>query len=216
MVARPVVAPLRTIVEQPSRQTWNRLVGMYAGAVGRGRLDKVVLAREIEGETVLVAYVVPGSAAPTERELRRALSDRLPDYMVPARFVLLSSLPLTPTGKVDRRALPEPAAGAEDASVGIEKPRTRAEELVKGVWSQVLRSDHIALRENFFLIGGHSLKLTQVASRLEDLLGAEVSLRELFDHPTIESLAGQLEKRFPSLARPVVPASNPLNPLKTG
>jgi acyl-coenzyme A synthetase/AMP-(fatty) acid ligase/acyl carrier protein len=161
----------------------------------------VVLAREIEGETVLVAYVVPGSPAPTARELQRAISDRLPDYMVPARFVLLSSIPMTPTGKVDRRALPEPGARDEDADAALAAPRTPAEELVKGVWSQVLRSDRIALRENFFDVGGHSLKLTQVASRLEDLLGAEVPLRELFDHPTIESLAERLETRFPSLSR---------------
>ncbi len=163
-----------------------------------GRVSKsVVLAREIEGERALVAYVVPGSPAPTARDLRRYLADRLPDYMVPARIELVPSIPMTPTGKVDRRALPEPGVEPEKRQAARETPRTEAEELVAGIWSQVLRIERFSIRDNFFDLGGHSLRLTQVAARLTDAFGVEVPLRDLFDHPTIETLARRLESRFP-------------------
>ncbi|MGH9334021.1 MAG: non-ribosomal peptide synthetase, partial [Vicinamibacteria bacterium] len=178
-----------------------------------GRVAKsLVVAQEIEGEPALVAYVVPKSPPPAESDLRSFLWKRLPDPMIPARFQFLASLPMTLTGKVDRMALlslaqgADPSAARPDPESEGDVPRTPVEELVSEIWRHVLRagSKRIPLHANFFDIGGHSLRLTQVASRLTEALGAEVPLRDLFEHPTIETLARRLERRFPELGPALV------------
>ncbi|HSK80860.1 MAG TPA: amino acid adenylation domain-containing protein, partial [Thermoanaerobaculia bacterium] len=148
------------------------------------RQAAVVAREDTPGHPQLVAYVVGDVPA---GELRRALRERLPDPMVPAVFMTLAALPLTPNGKLDRRALPVPAGPpAED---GYLAPRTPAEELVAGIWAEVLRVDRAGVHDDFFALGGHSLLATQVVSRVRAALGVELPLRALFEAPTVAGLS---------------------------
>jgi alpha-ketoglutarate-dependent taurine dioxygenase/acyl carrier protein len=153
------------------------------------------MVREDEpGNKYLVAYIVPREAVlPTVSELRSFLKQKLPDYMVPSAFVMLDSLPLTPNGKVDRRALPTP----DRAQVGSEKtltsPRSPIEEVLAGIWVQVLGCGSAGIHDNFFDLGGHSLLATQVIGRLRSALQVELPLRCLFESPTIAELAKSIE-----------------------
>ncbi|GGS58609.1 non-ribosomal peptide synthase/polyketide synthase [Actinokineospora fastidiosa] len=142
----------------------------------------VVAHRDGTGPARLVAYVVGGSA-----DLRAALADTLPDYLVPAAFVPLPALPQTPSGKLDRRALPAPdfGAGAGDYVA----PRTEAERVVAAVWSDVLGVPRVGTADNFFALGGDSILSIRVVSRLRGVFGARISPRALFDHPTVAALA---------------------------
>jgi amino acid adenylation domain-containing protein len=155
----------------------------------------VVVARG-EGEKRLVAYLTPASGAVAARELRAFLAERLPDYMVPAAFVWLDALPLTRTGKVDRRALPEPGHEAEAAAAA--PPHTAVEELIAGIWEELLERapGTIGVHDDFFALGGHSLLATRALSRMRDALGVAVSLRTLFETPTVAGLAAGVERRL--------------------
>ncbi|HTG35429.1 MAG TPA: amino acid adenylation domain-containing protein [Thermoanaerobaculia bacterium] len=149
----------------------------------------VVVARaEASGEKHLVAYCVPAgdAAACAASSLREHLAARLPAYMVPAAFVILPELPLGSTGKVDRSRLPAPERSAGEAG---EAPRTAAEEIVAGIWCEVLGVPRVSRSANFFELGGHSLLATQVVSRLRAATGAELALREMFQAPTVAALA---------------------------
>ncbi|HEX7242123.1 MAG TPA: amino acid adenylation domain-containing protein, partial [Longimicrobiaceae bacterium] len=159
-----------------------------------GVRDAVVVAREDEpGERRLVAYVTgrEGAEAPTSEELRAHLRERLPDYMVPAAFVALERIPLTPNGKTDRRGLPAPEAGSEEA--GEEEPRTPAEEILAGIFAEVLKLDRVGARQGFFELGGHSLLATRVVSRVRAAFGIELPLRAVFEAPTVAGLAERVE-----------------------
>ncbi len=152
-----------------------------------------VMVKEDEGgDKRLVAYVVNGEGAPSEAELRRYLRGRLPDYMVPAAFMELSELPLTPNGKLDRKALPEPATGegAEKAA----RHRTPVEEILSGIFAEILRREKVGVEDNFFELGGHSLLATQVISRVREILQTELPLRALFESPTVAGLAEAVER----------------------
>ncbi|HYR08161.1 MAG TPA: condensation domain-containing protein, partial [Longimicrobium sp.] len=155
-----------------------------------GVADCVVVAREdAPGETRLVAYVVGGVEAD---ELREHLRRSLPEYMVPAAFVVLEALPLTPNGKLDRKALPAPElASAEEKYVA---PRTPVEEVLAGIWAEVLRLERVGVTESFFEMGGHSLLATRVVSRVRELFAIELPLRALFEGPTVAELAGRVEE----------------------
>ena len=147
---------------------------------------------ETAGERRLAAYVVPaaGFGGEAVEVWRAALGERLPEYMVPAAFVLLDALPLTPNGKVDRRALPEPQWRAP--GVAFVAPRGPHEELVAEVWREVLGHAAVSVYDDFFELGGHSLKATQVASRLRRVSGVELRVREVFEAPTVAALAARL------------------------
>jgi amino acid adenylation domain-containing protein len=165
-----------------------------------GVSEAVVVAHEDEaGSRRLVAYVVGGVEAGSLREhLRR----ELPDYMVPAAFVPLERLPLTPSGKLDRKALPAPEpASAEERYVA---PRTPAEEVLAGIWAEVLRLERVGVEESFFALGGHSLLATRVVSRIREVFGVELPLRALFEGPTVAELAGRVEE-MRHAGRPVLP-----------
>ncbi len=152
--------------------------------------EAVVVARENgPGGRRLVAYVA--STETSARELRAFLAERLPDYMVPAAFVVLPALPLTPNGKVDRRALPDPEAPAGDAGAYV-APRDREEEILAGLWSEVLGVPRVGAHDDFFELGGHSLLATQLVSRVRQAFGREVALAALFERPTVAGLAGLL------------------------
>ncbi|HLE85091.1 MAG TPA: amino acid adenylation domain-containing protein, partial [Thermoanaerobaculia bacterium] len=157
--------------------------------------EAVVLARTppAGGEARLIAYPVPadGEASDPE-ELRAWLARRLPDYMVPRHFVPIPEVPLTPNGKIDRAALPEPDAGPGPGEAHV-PPRTPLEELVAGVWAEVLGVERVGATDDFFHLGGHSLLATRVLSRLRDALGVEVPLAALFEAPTVAGLAAAVE-----------------------
>ncbi|HEX2090822.1 MAG TPA: amino acid adenylation domain-containing protein, partial [Longimicrobiaceae bacterium] len=158
-----------------------------------GIRDAVVVAREdAPGERRLVAYVVAeGETGPTAAELRTRLRGELPEYMVPAVFVRLDALPLTPSGKVDRRVLPAPevTGGTEDAFVPA---RTPLEEVLAGIWAALLGVERVGVDDNFFELGGHSLLAARAASRISEALHLEVRVRDLFEHPTVRRLAAHL------------------------
>ena len=145
--------------------------------------ETVVVAQEAPTGKQLVAYVVPADgnlANETElREtLRRALKTHLPDYMVPAHFMFLAKMPLTPNGKLDRKGLPEPDASLlQQAYVA---PETELEQQVAAIWADVLRLPQVGLNDNFFEVGGHSLLAIQITSRVQAELGLEVPLVEVF------------------------------------
>jgi amino acid adenylation domain-containing protein len=153
--------------------------------------EAVVVGQEDQAEELrLVAYVVPDrKPAPSTTTLRRALRESLPDYMVPAVFVLLDAMPLTPNGKIDRRALPVPDQGRPEHGETSVPPRTLVEEVLAEIWGEVLRVEQIGIHDNFFDLGGHSLSATRVMSRVRDAFQVEVSLRSLFEKPTLGEFA---------------------------
>jgi len=150
--------------------------------------EAAVVARGEGDGMQLVAYVAPAGLDPSS--LREHLAARLPAYMVPATFVVLPELPLTANAKVDRARLPTPERTPDAAE---EAPRTPAEEVVAGIWSEVLGVPRVTRTDNFFDLGGHSLLATQVMSRLRAATGAELAVRELFQAPTVAALAAALE-----------------------
>ncbi|HEX7640719.1 MAG TPA: condensation domain-containing protein, partial [Burkholderiaceae bacterium] len=155
--------------------------------------ETVVIAREdVPGERRLVAYLTQnGEAAASTDELRTSLRESLPDYMVPSAFVVLDALPLTPNGKLDRKALPAPEQGAY-VSQSYEAPQGEIEEILAGIWQELLRVECIGRHDNFFDLGGHSLLAVQLMTRIRQGLGREMALRQLFEHPTVAALARQL------------------------
>ncbi len=154
-----------------------------------------VVAREVEpGDKRLVAYFVPaGKTQPTHTELRNFIAARLPAYMIPATFVKLEALPLKPSGKVDRATLPAPNAENALHDSSFIAPRTPIEERLAAMLASLLDLDRVSVEDNFFLLGGHSLLGTQLIARIRDTFGVELSLRSLFDLPTISKLSGHIE-----------------------
>ncbi|HEX2266114.1 MAG TPA: AMP-binding protein, partial [Solirubrobacterales bacterium] len=157
--------------------------------------DAVVLADDsASAGKRLVAYAAVRDEGITAGELREYLKGQLPDYMVPSALVLLGELPLTPSGKVDRKALPAPDfSPASDASA-YEPPRTPMQELLAGVWAELLGVERVGLGDNFFDLGGHSLLATRALSRIREVLGVELPLRSIFEAPTLEALAERIEE----------------------
>ncbi len=151
----------------------------------------VLLREDVPGQQRLVAYVTAREGAePTAAELRTGLAERVPEYMVPSSFVILEQLPVTANGKIDRRALPAPERTEEGAYVA---PRTVVEELLAGIWAEVLGTERVGATENFFELGGHSLLATQIASRTRQILGVEVQVRAVFEAPTPAAMAERVE-----------------------
>ncbi len=154
----------------------------------------VVVAREdTPGEKRLVAYVVPAAGSPAAADLRAALAQDLPAHMLPAAFVCLDRLPLTTNGKIDRRALPAPETSAPAAAPAEAVPRTITEEVLAGIWCDVLHVPSVGLRDNFFELGGHSLLVTQVLARVQQAFHLELPLRHAFEAPTVAELATIIE-----------------------
>jgi acyl carrier protein len=159
------------------------------------RESVVILREESAEDRQLIAYVVAISSTPiSASELRTYLQQKLPQYMVPSVFIFLDSLPLSPNGKVDLKALPEPDTDRPELEKAFLAPRTPTEELLAQIWSKVLKIDKVGVYDNFFDLGGHSLLATQVVSRVRDSFHAEILLRSLFEHPTVAGLAQQIEE----------------------
>ena len=136
----------------------------------------------------LPTYSYPGQGfAPAASEIKNHLKERLPDYMVPQAFVMLDALPLTPNGKVDRKALPEPTEPTAPAEPVL--PSDPIQAAVADLWCEVLRLKQVGLHDNFFELGGDSLTATQLISRLATITDLEISMREVFEFPTVASMS---------------------------
>jgi amino acid adenylation domain-containing protein len=158
--------------------------------------ESVCLASEDqEGEKRLVAYLVAeANATVSEGEMREYLRQKLPDYMLPVSYLFLDKLPLTPNGKINRDALPRPEHSPFDSAWAEAAPRTRVEELLCNIWTELLRISHVGIHANFFELGGHSLLGVRLMSRLRREFEIELPLRALFESPTIAELASLIEQ----------------------
>ena len=142
----------------------------------------------------LVAYIVPFERPlPSISALRRAARETLPSYMIPSDFVFLESLPRTPNGKIDRLNLPSPDDSRPELGEAFVAARTPTEEVMAGIWAEVLKVKKVSVHDNFFDLGGHSLSATQVMSRVREIFKVEIPLCSLFEHPTIGALAEYME-----------------------
>jgi acyl-CoA synthetase (AMP-forming)/AMP-acid ligase II/acyl carrier protein len=165
--------------------------------------ENIVIDREdVPGNKQLVAYVVPDPEnVPTLRKLRSSIKDKLPDYMVPSAFVFLESLPLTPNGKVDRRALPMPDRTLPELERNYVAPRTPLEEVLAGIWADVLEVEQVGVYDDFFELGGHSLLATQIVSQVQEILQVELALRSFFETHTVADLAALILRDSKEQAR---------------
>lgn len=152
------------------RNLWIKPLTQYANNPLRGRLARQLIPR-----------------------LRAQLEEKLPDYMIPASFVLVDALPLTPNGKVDRRALPIPGETRSDQAGDFVAPNNPIEELLGRLWAEVLAIESVGMRDDFFALGGHSLLATRLVSRVRESFGVELPVRSLFEAPTVRELATHVE-----------------------
>jgi len=153
--------------------------------------ESVVVARDDgTGEKQLVAYLIRRAGADLSlADLRRRLRQRLPEYMMPAAFVFIDRLPLTPNGKLDVQALPAPGAAPAEAHPRIAPPETELQRLIAACWQEVLRQPAVGLDDNFFDLGGNSIRLAEVHARLQRALARAFPITDLFAHPTVRALA---------------------------
>ena len=160
----------------------------------------VVAVREDQpGSRHLAAYLRPVTAPlPPGTELRAFLGERLPDYMVPSTFTELETFPLTPNGKVDRQRLPAPDGRRAASALAVVAPRSELERTIAQVWRDVLAMDEVGVDDNFFDLGGYSLLLVRVQTRLRELLDQEVPIVEMFQYPTIRTIAAHFARTKPS------------------
>ncbi|HEX6909727.1 MAG TPA: amino acid adenylation domain-containing protein, partial [Longimicrobium sp.] len=154
--------------------------------------ETVVVARQdAPGDVRLVAYAAPADAG--VEALRAYLRERMPEHMVPSAFVLLDALPLSPNGKIDRRALPAPERGARGSAPFV-GPRSEAEATLAAIWSEVLGVERVGVHDRFFDLGGTSLLAVQVASRVQQAFGVSLPLHTLFQAPTVEALSRRIAR----------------------
>ncbi|MDX2089002.1 MAG: amino acid adenylation domain-containing protein, partial [Kofleriaceae bacterium] len=169
--------------------------------------EVVVLAREDEpGDKRLVAYVVGRGGKPEVDELRMQAAAALPEYMVPSAFVVLDAMPLTPNGKVDRKALPAPDLSASSQRTYV-APRTEAEELLAGIWIQLLGIERVGVHDNFFELGGHSLLVMRLVARVRQVHGVELTVRAVFEARTLGNLAAVIARSTAASAPALVPVA---------
>jgi amino acid adenylation domain-containing protein/thioester reductase-like protein len=156
-----------------------------------GVRETIVIVWDDAGDKRVVAYVSPLEGARLSgSELRAALQERLPGFMVPSAVVVLPRLPLTPNGKVDRKALPPPTNDRSGTGEGYVAPRNSVEETLVRIWEEVMKIDRVGVRDHFLDLGGHSLLAIQIISRIRAAYGVDLPLRCLFEAPTVEGLAG--------------------------
>jgi amino acid adenylation domain-containing protein len=168
-----------------------------AQLAGHPQVREVVVgaAPEAAGERQLVAYIVPAQEPPpTAGELRGFLKNRLPEYMIPTAWVMLEALPLTISGKVDRKRLPAPDEQAHGLEAGFVAPRNEVEEKVAAIWAEVLGVGAVGVEDNFLDLGGHSLLAMQLVGRLRQAFQLQLGIRELFESATVASLAATISQ----------------------
>jgi len=180
--------------------------------------EVVLLAREdVPGDRRLVAYVVPQpQQRPSTSDLRGFLQDRLPIYMLPSVFILLEALPLLPNGKLDRRSLPAPNHLQPELAATYVTPRTELEQTIATIWQEVLQVAKVGLYDNFFDLGGHSLLMIQVHSKLRQILNRDVSMIEMFKYPTVNSFAKYLSQEKIDALSSLEKSNNQLEDIKEG
>ncbi|MFE4108018.1 phosphopantetheine-binding protein, partial [Almyronema epifaneia] len=166
----------------------------------------------------LVAYLTANSQPqPSTQTLRTFLSQRLPDYMIPAIFCWLQAFPLTPNGKVNRKALPPPEHPPSETAKPIIWPRTATEEKLAVIWQQLLGLETVSINHNFFELGGHSLLALRLVSHLRESFKLEMPLRQIFDYPCLAALAARIDRlqQLRQLQMPVLSAeaNAPTEPL---
>ena len=173
-----------------------------------GVKDAVVALRTDGGTEYLAAYLIPESNEIDSAELREFLKSRLPEFMIPAAFVTMDAFPLLPNGKVNRRNLP----AREGFVVQREyvAPRTPQEEVVAGIFADILNLEKVGALDNFFELGGHSLLATQLVSRLRDAFQVEIPLKELFENPTVEGIARRVQEAQAAEAGMQAPPIEPI------
>lgn len=155
--------------------------------------EAVVVARDQAGETVLCAYYTADGLCDST-ELRAHLAEALPDYMIPPHLMRLERLPLTPNGKVDKKALPKPDRVEQDDK-GYLSPVSPTQQRLATIWQEILQVDRVGRNDHFFALGGHSLKAMVLTSRLQQEWQIDLTLRDLFAHPTVEALAAFIQQR---------------------
>ncbi|HEY2737391.1 MAG TPA: MupA/Atu3671 family FMN-dependent luciferase-like monooxygenase, partial [Thermoanaerobaculia bacterium] len=203
----------QVVLEVHTRELLEEISALLAGRGFDFAVDDVAVVAAREGRPAVGVHMLyarshrvrgraagsaaAAAAATTPGDLRRWLAERLPEPMVPADFVLLPALPRTANGKLDRRALPAGAPAQPRSERPHVHPRTRIEEEIAALWREVLGVEHVGVQDNFFTLGGNSLALVRLHSRLASLLGREISIAVLFNHPTIESLARELAAQEP-------------------
>ena len=159
--------------------------------------EAVVVMREDGGsEKRLVCYLVPVSAAPEVEGLREFLRLKLPDYMIPSAFVTLKEIPLTPNGKVDRRALPAPSQTRPALRQNYLAPRNELEQMLASMWCEILGIEQVGICDNFFDLGGDSIRGAIFINRLQERLGEIVHVVVIFTMPSVEQLAQYLDKEY--------------------
>ena len=160
-----------------------------------GAKEAIVMDRKTpQGESRLVAYLlVRDQPAPTVGNLRRALLDRLPEYMIPSVFLVLPSFPLAPNGKVNRGALPLPDTSRPDLENTFIAPSSPTEEAIAQIWSEILSVNPVGIHDNFFELGGHSMAAAQIVSRIARELNVELTINVLFEEPTVAAMARRLD-----------------------
>jgi amino acid adenylation domain-containing protein/non-ribosomal peptide synthase protein (TIGR01720 family) len=157
--------------------------------------NALVLTDTINGQKEVIAYMVPAKKQQISiADIRNTLSQDMPSYMIPAAFVVLDKFPLTPNGKIDRKALPEPQL--QSITESYTAPQTETEKTIAAIWQDVLKTDRIGVHDNFFNKGGHSLTATQVISRIQRVFDLAIPVKAIFDHPTITALAVYIHKEL--------------------
>jgi aspartate racemase len=161
-----------------------------------GIKDAVVMTwDDHDGDRRLAAYYIPATARPTTGELRKALQEKLPEYMIPSRFIEMDALPLTSNGKIDRTAIPRPDVIRFDRHSGAVALQSELELRLAAIWGRALRKYPIGATDNFFELGGHSLLAAQVFAQIEGTMGMRLPLALLFQAPTVRQLAEKIEQR---------------------
>jgi len=153
-----------------------------------------MVREDVPGDKRLVAYLVTSEDRPTVSALREHVGRQLPGYMIPAGYVFLEAMPLTTSGKVDRRALPAPEASRPELDETFAAPRTSTEEtLASTIFAEVLKLKQVGIHDNFFELGGNSLQATQIVSRIRNVFQLDLPLRAIFQTPTVAGLAETID-----------------------
>jgi amino acid adenylation domain-containing protein/non-ribosomal peptide synthase protein (TIGR01720 family) len=161
--------------------------------------NAVIVRGNQSDDQQLVAYIVQNAECRMQNsDFCEYLKQQLPEYMIPSFFVFMDSLPLTPNGKIDRKALPDPSRAGKDQETGYVAPCNEAERRLASIWQEVLKTEKVGIWDNFFDLGGHSLKATVMISRVHKELGMEIALWEVFSRPTVEQLAKLIHLKEPS------------------
>jgi non-ribosomal peptide synthetase component F/acyl carrier protein len=196
-----VVEFLGRVDQQVKVRGYRIELGEIEGVLGKHeRVEQaaVVVREDERGEKRLVGYVVRkvGNGEVSREDLRRYMQERLPEYMVPSQVVFMAEMPLTGSGKVDRKQLPKPEVrrGEEEGETGDRyvAPRNEVEEILCGIWAEVLGVERVGIEDNFFQLGGHSLSATRVVSRMRKIFDVEIPLRTFFVAPTVAATAGNI------------------------